>query len=128
VTTGPIPVVNPDAPRPATRVTNESVQLLVVQGDAALAAIDGLGHDVRRNTRMQVGTWLVAVVVVVALVLGGICLVRQLRQMICDSVSVSVVGPGDAPPATPRGIQQASRAERTFRHYHCSLPTEGNPR
>jgi hypothetical protein len=103
-------------------VTNESVQLLVTQGKDAIVALDGLGRDVRRNTRMQVCTWLVAAVVVVSLVLGGVFLVRQLRQMICDSVSVSVVGPGDAPPATPRGVQQAARAAGTFRHYHCTLP------
>lgn len=127
MTTGPIPVVNPDGPRQATGVTNESVQLLVVQGKHAVDALDQLGRDVRMNTRMQVGTWLVAAVVVIALVLGGTFLVRQLRQMICDSVSVSVVGPGDAPPATPRGVQQADRAARTFHHYHCSLPTEGTP-
>lgn len=121
MTTGPIPVVNPDGPRIPTRVTGEAVALLVVQGDEVVEAVNALRGDTRRNTRMQVASWFVIVVVVIALVLGGVCFVRQLRQMICDSVSVSVVGPGDARPATPRGVQQADRAARTFRHYHCTL-------
>lgn len=104
---------------------DESVATLIEQGDSTTEAIRGLTAAVERQARIQRRALWAAALILLAVILVLVDnhrAIRQLQDQLCPLVTLSVTGPGQAPPVTQHGRDVEAAARALAGSFGCTLP------